>query len=328
MRDARDWDIDYVLGLPPGEHDWVEFKGNRLLDLTLDRVDENRVRSELSKQVSALANSSGGYLVYGIEDDESGHSRSLDGRGVSLAVKKNGTKEWLEDIIEHIVEPPIRKLNVYTVEVSPEYGVVIVEVPDSEEAPHQATDKRYYARISGKSKPIGHRFVMDIANRRRSPVFRPELRLVRQESPSEGYDPPPFLDLDVRFWNVGRVLARFANAWLEVPSVLCMYEDADSGYYEVHLSNLHKDLVNYERLPFSVSTTDGISGGGSLRYYVTRYDPVLPRLSFGERIRLGLSAEELEENREAVIKWTIYADNAGPQEGEVRLGDLEADSLD
>ena len=59
MKPTVDWDESYILNLPPGEHDWVEFKGNRSLDFSLSGVDENNVLNELSKQLSAFANSGG-----------------------------------------------------------------------------------------------------------------------------------------------------------------------------------------------------------------------------------------------------------------------------
>lgn len=48
MRDPRDWDEQYLLNLPVGGFDWLEVKGRRGLDLTLDGVRQKDVRANLS----------------------------------------------------------------------------------------------------------------------------------------------------------------------------------------------------------------------------------------------------------------------------------------
>ncbi len=66
MKPTSEWDLNHILQLPPGEFDWLEMKGRKALDFSLSSVDENKVLDELSKQVSAFANSGGGVIVYGI----------------------------------------------------------------------------------------------------------------------------------------------------------------------------------------------------------------------------------------------------------------------
>src|SRR5438874_958413 len=98
MKDARDWDEEYVLNLPPGEQDWFEAKSSGALDPTLPNAQlPDRMRDELSVSLSALANTGGGVLVYGISEVD--EQWQVDSGGVSLNVKKRNTKEWLEDII-------------------------------------------------------------------------------------------------------------------------------------------------------------------------------------------------------------------------------------
>src|SRR5689334_10211816 len=113
MKEPIDWDEEYILNLPPGEHDWVEYKSAEKLDFSLSGVDRNAVTSELSKQISAFANTGGGTIVYGIEDAKAGSVRRVDKYGgVSLNLTRNGTKDWLEDIIPSLVELPLTRFNV------------------------------------------------------------------------------------------------------------------------------------------------------------------------------------------------------------------------
>lgn len=78
MKPYAEWDEDYILGLPPGEHDWIEFKDSRSLDFSLPSGNENNSLKTLSKQISAFANSGGGAVVYGIKEY---HSRNAAGGG-------------------------------------------------------------------------------------------------------------------------------------------------------------------------------------------------------------------------------------------------------
>jgi len=66
MKPVRDWTVEDLLQLPPGEQDWFERKGKKALDLTASGVDENHVRSELSTTLSAMANTGGGQIVFGL----------------------------------------------------------------------------------------------------------------------------------------------------------------------------------------------------------------------------------------------------------------------
>ena len=69
MVPRKGWKESHLLALPSGEQDWLERKGSRLLDLTVQGVREDTVRDDLSKEVSAFANSGGGQLIYGLADD-------------------------------------------------------------------------------------------------------------------------------------------------------------------------------------------------------------------------------------------------------------------
>lgn len=310
MKDVREWGESYILSLPPGEHDWVEFKGSALLDLSLPSVDENRVLEELSKQLSAFSNTGGGTLVYGVADR--GGRRSVDCGGVSLRVK-NGTKEWLEDVIPRLVELELRKFNVYVVEsageassITPGKGLVLIEIPDSIAAPHQARDQRYYARVGGKSRPIGHRMVLDILGRGKYPALTASFFIVRGD---QGLP-----ELRVTCRNAGQVLARYVNGWVTVPREMALAKlDGDDPRY--FFANTLEDVVGFMR-------TDTASHPFS----ITRYEPVLPGLSFTRKVAHLLSRKrEMEEYGEKTITWKIHADNAPVREGSLAIKDVRWD---
>jgi hypothetical protein len=207
VKPAREWDEAYLLNLPAGEFNWLEVKGRKALDLTVETVLETAVKENLSKAISALANSGGGQLIFGLSDPVRGVYHVDDG-GVDLRVKGRSTREWLEDIITVSVDPQPLRFNVYVVtsgastsEIGAGRGVFIVDIPDSEQAPHQASDNRYYARVAGKSRPIGYRMVLDIMGRRRAPDLRCTFELISPKGQLRPLGAGVYLDeLHVQLW--------------------------------------------------------------------------------------------------------------------------------
>jgi len=82
--------------------------------LTLPNVKESAVRENLSKAISAFANSGGGNLVFGLSDPR--QKWQVDDGGIDLFVKSISTREWLEDIIPNSVDAPLRSFNVYSIQ--------------------------------------------------------------------------------------------------------------------------------------------------------------------------------------------------------------------
>ena len=170
MKPPAEWTERDLYDLPLGEFDWLEIKGRKALDLTVPGVVEAQVRESLSKAISAFANTGGGVLVLGLQNPDD--AWRVDDGGVLLNIKGRSTREWLEDVVPELVELRLQRFNVYVVrptisdsQIGADRGVFLVDVGDSDDAPHQAQDHRYYARVGGKSRPIGHRLVADIFNR-------------------------------------------------------------------------------------------------------------------------------------------------------------------
>lgn len=332
MKNSLDWDESYILNLPPGEHDWLEFKGSTALDFTLPRGDENKALEELSKQLSAFANSGGGTLVYGIKDAPSGHTRHVDEGGVNLALKGRSTKEWLEDVIPNLVDMPLSRFNVYTIintsaqsNIDPGKGIILIEINDSEQAPHQARDKRYYARVSGKSKPISHRMVLDIMGRATHPKMGLSLKFV-ELSLYKGKLKELYLQANCV--NNGRIYANYVNGYIHIRSELVSKKEeskrqVNDKYTALFFQNLHKDLVDLE---LGIPAMGGLPATPHTFRYVTRYDPVLPGLNYGQRFELSIKREEIERFNDETLKWVIYADNMPPEKGEVKIKDLPVET--
>ncbi len=92
-----------MVALPMGEHDYFERKSGALL------AKEN-YRDSLGKAVSAFANSGGGHLVLGVQDDG-----IFDGVDEFHKAGRTKTRDWLEQIIPNLVIYPLKDFRVHEV---------------------------------------------------------------------------------------------------------------------------------------------------------------------------------------------------------------------
>lgn len=300
--------------LPKQELDWIEYKGRRAVDISIDGISEDKVKSTLSKAISAFANSGGGYLVYGINNS----SVNIDDGGILRKIKSCGTKAWLEDIIPSVVDPILKDFNVFEItsdqlsEIQDnERAIYIIVINDSKHAPHQANDNKYYARIGGKSKPLSHRFVMDIIGRRVDPIIKPWYCLK-----NEGEK----VYLNIFLENDGNVMGNYVSGWVRIPKYLVpdtMYNDNDIDeidnikYYRLFVENRKKEVIGIDRL-------------NNIEYTVSRYVPILRGVCF--YIRLNLKSEPFKNNIIGLsgdkILWELAVDNAPMTNGEVLFFDI------
>lgn len=117
------------------------------------------VKREVSKDVSAFANSAGGTIVYGMF--ESNHlPASID--GIDPAVV---TREWLDQVIASRIQRRIDGVRINQVILGDSKVVYVVVIPESDRAPHMASDHRYYKRFEYQSVPMEDYEVRDVANR-------------------------------------------------------------------------------------------------------------------------------------------------------------------
>lgn len=107
-------------------------------------------KKEIAKDVSAMANSAGGIIVYGIT--EQNHVASE----VSFIDGNTYTKEWLEHVINTNIHRRIPGLRIFPVrnQNNAAESMYIVRVPESSLAPHMTSDKRYYKRYNFESVPM------------------------------------------------------------------------------------------------------------------------------------------------------------------------------
>jgi hypothetical protein len=165
VKDATEWDESDIGAL-------VQNKVQESLRLDYKKSDAlgraDWKKSELSKDVSAFANSAGGVILYGMEEDKhypTKHDGGFDPEDIS--------KEWIEQVINSSVHPKIDGLRINQISLrQSSTGRVLyaISIPAAaSRAPHQADDKRYYKRYNFQSVPMEDYEIRDIYRRASTP---------------------------------------------------------------------------------------------------------------------------------------------------------------
>lgn len=142
-------------------------------------------KSEIGKDISSFANSDGGYLVYGLsEDDQPPHKAA----GLSPIDPRDFPPEWLENIIQSRIKPPIQGLKIKTIRLKKKnQGKIayVVYAPRSTTV-HQASDKRYYKRYNFQSAPMEDYEIRLAMHRASWPTYDARLEKTRPQ-PADGH---------------------------------------------------------------------------------------------------------------------------------------------
>ena len=167
-------------------------------------------KAEITKDISAFANSTGGVLIYGVAEFGDDARRHLPER-LDPIQRTEISKEWLDQVIQTI-QPRIEGLTIHPVTISESDNTTcyVVEVPQSHTA-HMARDHRYHKRNNFTTAHMEDYEVRDVMNRKTHPKIRAFIRINRP------VDYKPEGTIVVKLENYGRVLARHVMVELDVP---------------------------------------------------------------------------------------------------------------
>lgn len=183
----------------------LDYKGSG----ALAKTDGKKI--EITKDVSAFANSSGGLLIYGVAEFNDDARKHLPER-LDPIPRTEISKEWLDQIIQSI-QPRIEGVVIHPVTISELDNAVcyVVEIPQSHTA-HMARDHRYHKRNNSTTVQMEDYEVRDVMNRRTHPRIQASIFVNFRAG---GFKPEGVILVKVE--NIGRVLARHVMVELELP---------------------------------------------------------------------------------------------------------------
>lgn len=111
---------------------------------------DNGGRHEFVADISALANSSGGEIIYGLEEDGDGRAGAV----VELVGNADEEVRRLQDVLMNSVEPRIPGVQFHAVDVLNGF-VVVVRVPQSWAGPHRVgTNQHFFVREGARKRQL------------------------------------------------------------------------------------------------------------------------------------------------------------------------------
>lgn len=150
-------EVQAVVSAKESESLHLEFKASEAL--IKGKVDE------ISKDVSAFANSDGGLIIYGIVENNHCADRIDEG----LSNSKTNYKEWIENKLQSNVSPRLQGVRITEIAIGGDRFIYAVSVPASDRGPHQDRHThRYYKRHNFKCDPMEDYEIRDVGNRQKS----------------------------------------------------------------------------------------------------------------------------------------------------------------
>jgi hypothetical protein len=243
MRPESQWteaDIDELLKEQRPEDLTLEYKRTEALD--------KAKKDEIAKDVSAMANSAGGVLIYGIDENKPNGPIRFDG-GVD---PQKITIEWLEQVIDSNIKRRIEGLRIYKIPM-PLKGtgnvIYVVSVPQSNRTPHMAA-YRYYKRLGTTTALMEEYEVRDVARRSESPDIDLYLEVRATDDPSiltlmpwvTNSSPEPAFYATFRLYfgacatyvSGQQIRITAVSEWSNQPRIELLWEEADLRLFEVY----------------------------------------------------------------------------------------------
>lgn len=156
------------------------------LDFKREIGNPDKAKKELSKDISAFANSTGGYLIIGVD-------KQYNITGIDTTIQNKPVDEWLNQVLSSNIEPQLFYHDPRVISI-PESDkvIVVIHVPESSKKPHIVTEwNLYHLRVNDSNKTANHGQIRDMfefsKNRTNElDAFLQKKNLFDEESPDFG----------------------------------------------------------------------------------------------------------------------------------------------
>lgn len=268
----------------------------------------DRMKKEITKDVSAMANSAGGKIIYGIKEYDETSKRHLPER-LDPIDRSKYSKEWLEHIINNI-KPRISNLIIHPVDIvgSSKSVIYVIEIPQSSTA-HQSKDLRYYKRYNFESVPMEDFEIRDVMHRATAPNVIPKFDYKSLHTSSDLHR----YQLQVKILNKGIQLVNYFKldfTFLRIMKPKKTYFDDSENLKLRYDKKNNEDIISYysKRVLFPEEEFD--------LTHLINYRYEVDNSSYTQIDQMH------EKGMELNIKWTLYADNMPPKNGKISCFEL------
>ena len=313
-------DVNALIG--QSESIRLEFKSGALFGDTSD----TKWVDDISKQVSAFANTEGGELILGVKEEKKGNTRvasGIDGVPTTLA------RERLQKLIEGNVSPDLLGVRFQVVNLlrHTDRVVFVIQIPPGSTA-YQASDGRYYGRSEFEVKHLRDRDIRLRMSRGRIAQAKVHVRIkkvvlgVDHERELRAKHADAF---EAYKKNPKDSFARFP----ELVSLIGSGDQPDEITYEFVLKNDGELTIRDPAVKLSEVCSPGIFDGftrdnGSLP---PRFDMQGQVVYPGDERDIADSESKFQcrngvalSEGVCIVKWKIFLDNSPASEGEIDLG--------
>lgn len=337
-------DLEILIKSNIEESNSLEYKSAESLK---PNMNDNQ-KKEIAKDVSGMANSNGGIIIYGIREFDIKEKRHLPER--IEPIPYSFSKEDLEHIISSNVSPRIDEIIIKSIPFDKEHHVLIVNVPQSKTAIQNTKDFRYYKRLNFEVKPMLDFEIRNIMNRNIHPdidlkiIIIKEIDKVKNKKSPFNIDTTPLIAdfnqrriwlknkkiedekieieyyLEIFIVNIGNILVNHVNYELEIlGDIFYKYK------YENHFNSKSTIIKGKNEIRDVLKNT--VAGPYTIpEFGPYRYEPILPKTEFfSKNIRL---IDDLNNQDEILFKYKISADNAIPKNKSIKLSEIEIIEID
>lgn len=178
------------------------------LDYKTPEFSKGDFNKELAKDVSAMANSDGGIIIYGIQEED------YFPKKIMWIENDEGYCERIEQIINSRIFRKIEGIKVRKILSDDKTKfLIVINIPKSDIAPHQVHEnnnqRRYYKRHGSITEQMEHYEIEDLFFKRKRPALEICLRNISKER-----DKPAF---EIYLENAGKVVAEQTYIKLKTP---------------------------------------------------------------------------------------------------------------
>jgi hypothetical protein len=273
-------------------------------------IENPKWKRELAKDVSAMANSNGGTIIYGIGEKEGANGRSIPKELFPIKFSEM-SKDRLSQLISSNIQPTIDNIEISCIHQDELSGYFVVTIPQSKTAHQNRLEHVYYKRRNATVEAMEDYEIRDVMNRSKTPIIDLSfsiiqttinvIEIVRDSSyilqeKTEKKSQRIEYKLKIILINNGQVLAKYVNYFVYIPKAIISKDENfknSKDYDKIFGDNTLRDLID------------------SRKYGPVRYDPILPGLGF-ERpldINLNIKSKDIISSLPN-IKYEMHADNA------------------